>query len=306
MIQSQRFNDSEPQVPPETEFLVTDMETHVNENIDEYLDGYPSIIKATDYKVLLGPDGKLPIGIRRLDNAYVSPTIKNVHEFIGVDILMQFPVQYGAENPINITFKWSGDVQCRIAIVDKRPLVLIEKGDAVLDSAFIDMDEMATYLNSCGLPKSIWGTDLDQVIEDIDSSSDTHIYQRTEVAVDPYTNMEIVHERRYKTDAHESMKILDELCLNIDHLEENAFALTDDIYLGPEPTYRNMLRFERDGDDEGEELATARTWKYRGAYSGKLESGEFVDEFVQIDPKLVIPNTKVVAKALSVVSQKPY
>ncbi|MDB5181006.1 MAG: hypothetical protein JWO54_769 [Candidatus Saccharibacteria bacterium] len=310
MIRPHKNSESEPQIPPHTELLVTDMETYVNENVHEYLDGYPSILKATDYQVLRAPDGKLPAGIRRIDNAYVTKVAPGERELSGVDILMQFPLQYEAENPINVTFTWNDGTHCRIAIVDKRPVLIVENGDSTLYSGFIDMDELASYLNSCGLPKSIWGADINQAIEDIDSSSDTHIYQRASIIIDPYTTMEIVHEKRFKTDIHETRKILDELCLNIDHLEYNASILTDDIYLPPAPTYRNMLRFERNETEDGTQQDTStsdeESWSYRGAYSGKLELGEFVDALVQIDPKLVIPNSKIVAKALSVMKQKPY
>lgn len=296
------YSDSEPRVPPETEFLVIDMETYVNQNVEEYLDGHPCALKATDYNALLTPDGKLPSGIRRLENEYVSRYAPGKREFSSLDILMQFPLQYNSENPINITFKWTDGIKCRIAIVDKRALVLLENNEATIHSAFIDMVELETYLNSCGLPKSIWGADLEQAVEDIDSSSDIHTHQRAVAIVDPFTTMEIVRETRFKNDNRQSEKILDELCLNIDHFDDNSddFAfLTNEIYLPPAPSYRNMLRFEHADINDTQ-------WEYRGAYSGKLEAGEFIDEIVQIDPKLVIPNPKVVAKALSVLTQKPY
>jgi len=309
MTRPHKHSDSEPQVSPETEYLVTDMERYVNENVEEYLDGYPTVLKATDYHVLMTSEKKLPIGIRRIDNAYVSRFAPSERTFDSVDILMQFPIQPEAENPINIVFKWTDGTHCRIAIVDKRPLLLVENGDTTLHSAFINIDEMNTYLTSCGLPKSIWGANLDQVIEDIDSSSDIHTYQRVNAAIDPFTTLEIVHEMRFKTNAHESKKVLDELCLNIDHLGDEAeITLANNIYLPPTPTYRNMLRFEQaeENEQDSDDINNRSSWSYRGAYSGKLEAGEFIDELVQIDPKLVIPNTKVVSKALAVLSQKPY
>jgi hypothetical protein len=64
----------------------------------------------------------------------------------------------------------------------------------------------------------------------------------------------------------------------------------------PGTTYRNMFRFERN--------EKADQWKYRGAYAGKLESGEFIDQLVQRDPKLGVPGSKLLEKAFNFLSEE--
>ena len=286
-----------PLVPVETEYLVTDMEAMVNERVDEYLDGYPFQVSVADFHPTLN-DGKLPSGIRRIDNSYVSKVAPGVREFAGIDILMQFPIVSEAENPLNITLKWTDGLQCRIAIVDKLPIILVERGDEIIHSGILDQSEMTSYLNSSGLPESMWGSSIKDLIEDTNQSRDVKLRHASTAPVDHHTSMEIVHDVRSMINDAGERELVQELCLNVDHLSKATGGKGNEIYLPSTATFRNMLRFERG------ELSNA--WEYRGAYEGKLEAGEFIDEVVQVDPKLGLPKSKIINKALNVLSKRPY
>lgn len=282
-----------------TEYLVSDVEELVNERIDEYLDGYPFDITVTDFQPRA--DTKEPLGIRRIENTYLSKVSSNHHEFTGMDIRIQFPVVPTADNPLNITLKWEGGMQCRVAIVDRLPILLIEdteNTEKTLLSALLSAKEMTSFLNSCGLPESIWQANLEELLIDIHDSRDIQLHRRSQAIVDPYTNMEIIHDARYMTNDIGEKELVQELCLNIDHLDDGVDAEGNEIGLPPKSVYRNMLRFERTED--------GALWSYRGAYEGKLESGDIIDEIVQLNPKLGIPKDKVIDKALSVLSESPY
>lgn len=316
----QRRKSNEPlSAPPEIEYLVTDMEKLVNERADEYLDGYPYQVSFSDIHPPLS-DGKLPSGIRRIHNTYVSNFASDTREFAGIDVQMQFPVVPNAENPVNINFKWTDGINCRIAIVDRLPIILIERGDEILKSGLLERGEMTSYLNSSGLPESMWGSDINKLISETNHSRDLKLRRSSMALVDPYTNMEFVHEVRMLRNDSGEQELVEELCLNVDHLSDepgtnNAnlaeqllqaeddysheiIARTTEKYLPPVATFRNMLRFERD--------KPGGAWMYRGAYEGKLESGEFIDEVVQTDPKLGLPKSKIITKALNVLNHHPY
>jgi len=286
-----------PTVPIETEYLVTDMEAMVNERVDEYLDGYPFQVNVSDFHPTMN-DGKLPSGIRRIDNSYVSKIAPGFREFSGIDILMQFPVVSDAINPVNITFKWTDGLQCRIAIVDKLPIILIERGDEIIYSGILEQSEMTSYLNSSGLPESMWGSDIKELIADTNHSRDVKLRHASSTPVDHHTSMEIVHDVRSMINDAGERELVQELCLNVDHMSKASGGTDNEIYLPSTATFRNMLRFER-----GE---TSNAWEYRGAYEGKLEAGEFIDEVVQVDPKLGLPKSKIINKALNVLNKRPY
>jgi len=319
MTRPRRKSNEPLSAPPEIEYLVTDMEKLVNERADEYLDGYPYQVNVTDFQPMLSK-GKLPSGIRRIHNTYVSNFASETREFMGTDIQMQFPVLPKAENPLNINFKWTDGINCRIAIVDRLPIILIERGDEILNSGLLERTEMTSYLNSSGLPESMWGSDINKLISETKNSRDVKLQRSSMALIDPYTNMQFVHETRILRNDDSEEQIVEELCLNVDHLSDNISIsnaeLTDqllqaepfyshemsagstELYLPPTATFRNMLRFERD--------KPGGSWMYRGAYEGKLESGEFIDEVVQTDPKLGLPKSKIITKALNVLNHHPY
>jgi len=316
----QRRKSNEPlSAPPEIEYLVTDMEKLVNERADEYLDGYPYQVSFSDFHPMLS-DNKLPSGIRRIHNTHVSSFASDTREFAGIDVQMQFPVLPNAENPVNINFKWTDGLNCRIAIVNRLPIILIERGDQILKSGLLQRTEMTSYLNSSGLPESMWGSDINKLINDTNHSRDLKLQRSSTALIDPYTNMEFVHEMRLLRNDSGEQELVEELCLNVDHLSDKAgagnaelaeqlleaepyysqemTAESTELYLPPTATFRNMLRFERD--------KPGGSWMYRGAYEGKLESGEFIDEVVQTDPKLGLPKSKIITKALNVLNHHPY
>ena len=297
MTRQRRKPQEAPSAPIETEYLVTDMEKLVNERFDEYLDGYPYQVSISDFRPAM-PDGKLPSGIRRIANTHVSSIAPGTREFAGIDIQMQFPVVPEAENPLNINFKWTDGIECRIAIVDRLPIILVESGDQIIKSELLQRSEMTSYLNSTGLPEGMWGSDINGLIADTNKSRDVKLRRSSLALVDPYTNMEFVHEMRLMRNDHGEKELVEELCLNIDHFTDEVSIKDDELYLPPAPTFRNMLRFERNDSREA--------WVYRGAYEGKLETGEFVDEIVQVNPSLGLPKNKVINKALNVLSHPPY
>jgi hypothetical protein len=286
-----------PAVPAETEYLVSSMETMVNEHVDEYLDGYPFQVSVSDFHPTM-LEGKLPSGIRRIDNSYISKTAPGAREFSGIDILMEFPIVPEAVNPLNITFKWTDGLECRIAIVDKLPIILVERGEEIIYSAILDQTEMTSYLNSSGLPESMWGSNIKDLIAETNQSRDVKLRHASTSPVDHHTSMEIVHDVRSMINDSGERELVQELCLNVDHLSQATGGIGNEIALPSTATFRNMLRFER-----GE---TSNAWEYRGAYEGKLEAGEFIDEVVQVDPKLGLPKSKVINKALNVLSKRPY
>lgn len=293
-------NTGEAPIPPETEYLISDIEELVNLNVDKHLDGYPFKITAANYTPILD-NGKAPIGVNRLNNTYVSPIVHGSREFTGMDLLFTFPMAPGNENPINISLKWSDDIQCRLAVVDRRPVLLVERGkdsENTLFAASPKPDEMTSYFNSIGLPESIWKSDLKELIQDLDNSNDIRLKRSSKTSLDPFTNFEIVHDARYMKNNDDEQELVQELCINLDHLDAGTLGNQTEMYIPPTETFRNMLRFER--NDTGDE------WIYKGAYSGKLTTGELVDELEQLDPKLGIPNGKIFDKALNALSQEPY
>ena len=298
MSKSQNFEEAA--VPPETGHLIRDVETQVNEHVDEYLNGQPFKMNIVDF-VPISPDGRNPVGVNRIHNTYISHLVEGAREFCGIDLSFQFPIDPKAENPFNITLKWTDGVQCRLAIVDKRPILLVEDGDEdmsnILYSALIHPNEMEIYRRTLGLPTSLWGENFMDLFQDV-KSRDMHLQRSSKTLVDPFTNMEIVHDARYMKNDDDEQELVQELCLNIDHLDAGTEGGDGEMYLPAGSAYRNMLRFERD--------ESGNQWVYRGAYSGKLVTGEFVDEVVQVDPKLGIPNEKIINKALSTLSQQPY
>lgn len=319
MTRPRRKSNEPLSAPPEIEYLVTDMERLVNERADEYLDGYPYQVSFSDFQPS-SPDGKVPSGIRRIHNTHVSGFASKTHEFAGMDVHMQFPVTPNSENPVNINLKWNDGINCRIAIVDQLPIILVERNDEILKSGLLQRPEMRSYLNSSGLPESVWGSDINKLVSEVAKSRDIRLQRRSTAFIDPYTNMEFVHEVRHLRNDDGEAEYVEELCLNIDHLTETKTTTVAnfadqllqaydedgrDMLSGgtekkllPLATFRNMLRFEKQSPGD--------TWSYRGAYEGKLGSGDLVDEVVQTDPRLGLPKSKIITKALNVLNHHPY
>lgn len=293
----------EPQLPQfaeETEYLITDVEELVNRNVGNYLADQPFRIKISDFMPdMHAPSGKerLPVGITRIERDIVRTVAPGEREFIGMDLAFTFPlVKSGEENPISIELKWSDGIQVVLAIVDERPVILVTIGkdnDTVLSAAEPSPEIMRTYLESVGLPASIWDKDFKDLMGDIYSARDLKIERHSNHLLDLGTTLEISHDARYMTNDDGDKELVQELCLNIDH-QANP---NDSGILLPGATFRNMFRFERS--------EAADKWKYRGAYAGRLESGDFIDQMIQKNPRLGVPGSKLLEKAFTFLSEQP-
>jgi hypothetical protein len=287
--------ERELEVPPETSYLVEDVEELVNDKYELFLRDEPFRIKASDFRPEL-ITGTIGDGVQMLADTYL-PQGQIGRDFIGMDVLMTFPLKSSSENPLNFTIKWSDNTQVRLAIVDKRPIVLAEESNTngrIFTADQIPHDTMIDYLNSLGMPESFWGNDVKEITRDLYGSPDMTMTRATKTTVDLQSTMEIVHEARLTHDIDDKKQLIQELCINVDHLSSDIFTSGNELYLPPQPKFRNMLRFERTADQDG--------WKFAGAYSGKLGAGELYDELVQIDPKIGIPSSKVLDKALTILS----
>lgn len=289
-------------VPAETEYLISDVEELVNREIDAHLDGNPFHIEVKNYKPLT-PTQKAPYGVTRIDRDIVQKIAPGIREFTGIDLDFNFPLSQNSENPFNVSLKWSDGIQCRLAIVDNRPIMLIERGDhneAVLFASSPEKEIMRTHLESVGLPETIWASNIKNLIGDITDSSAIKISRTSEDIIDIGTKLEITHESFFAVNILGDKEVTQELCVSLDHqsIPTDESNNPGFIQLAPQSIYRNMLRFNR--NDSGD------AWQYRGAYEGKLRSGELIDELVQIDPKLGIPRSKLLDKAIAYLSERPY
>jgi hypothetical protein len=300
-MNSRNPESARPLIPAETEYLISDVEELVNHNIGEYLNKQPFRMKIVDYspgmQTIRGIP-HLPIGITRLDRDVVQAIAPGAREFTGMDLLFSFPMTAtpADENPLNVTLKWSSDINARLAIVDKRPIMLVEYGndsECLLHASSLPPEQMKTYLESIGLPDSIWGNDFRALLRDIHSSRDVKFTRHSTETLDIGTTLDISHEAHYMKNDRGDTELIQELCLNIDH---HTIGRIDGPRLTGAPSFRNMFRFDRNTNEDA--------WQYRGAYASKLVAGELVDELVQQDPKLGVPGSKLLEKALTFLSSK--
>lgn len=282
------------EVAPETPYLIEDIEELINCRIDSFLQDAPFRIKAQDFHPEL-LSGEQEIGIDTLAFTYLPPEPK---EFAGIDLLFSFPLRQSAENPLNITLKWSNNTQVRLALVDKRPLLLAEESDEngqTFHAEELHPEVMSSYLSSLGFPDSFWGDDIKDMTRDLYNCPDLSMMRSAKTRVDLATTLEVVHDARLIHDIDDTKQLVQELCINIDHEDTPTSVSGPEIQLSAQPVFRNMLRFERANDNE--------SWKYAGTYQGKLSAGELYDELVQVDPRLGIPHVKVLDKALAILTE---
>lgn len=280
-------------VAPETEYLISDVEELVNAHFREFLGDSPFKIKANGYKPEL-LHGTKPSGIDVLEADFLMDVGSFNREFIAIDMLFDFPLRSGSENPWNIEVKWSDGIQIRLALVDRLPILLVEESGEngrTLQSEILHPEVMAGYIEQLGLPNSIWSDDIKELTRDLYSCPEFYMTQSATAIVDPYTSVEIIHDAQMRQDIDDEKQLVQELLVHIDHLDQTSVVVEDDERAPmPYMRYRNMLRFDHD-DTNG-------LWQYKGAYHGKLGIGEFIDEHVQIDPKLGVPSGKVLEKVL--------
>lgn len=282
------------EVAAETPYLIEDIEELVNDRFDTFLQGSIFHIAATDFHPEL-ISGEQNIGIDELAFTYLPPEPK---EFTGIDLLMDFPLKDSSENPLNIVLKWSNNTQVRLALVDKRPILLAEESGErgkTFHAEELHPEVMSKYLESLGFPESFWGDDIKAITRDLYNCPDLTMTRSVKTRVDLGSTLEMVHDARLVHDVDDTKQLVQEMCINIDHESKDAPVGAHEIHLPTQPIFRNMLRFERTLDNEA--------WKYAGAYQGKLGAGELYDELEQIDPRLGIPKSKVLDKALSVLTE---
>lgn len=281
-------------VAPETEYLVSDVEELVNEKIGEFLGDEPFIIKARGFRPEL-LSGEKPTGIDLLEADYLMDIGSFEREFQSIDLLFNYPVKGKGENPLNIEIKWSDGVQCRLAFVDRRALLLVEEAKEngqTYQAEQLPQEKMELYLSQLGLPESLWGSDIKELMRDLYNCPEVHMSQTAQTFVDFYTKIEVTHDAQLRHDMHDQKQLIQELAIKIDHLDQaESITSPQEISLRPHFRFRNLLRFDRTDDNSA--------WSFKGAYAGKLGVGEFIDEVVQVDPKLGIPQVKVLEKALN-------
>ncbi len=289
------FDHSE--VPPETSYLVEDVVELVNDRFDAFLDNAPFQIKAVGFRPELISGMSTSQGIDMLGQEYL-PHAPAGRDFMGIDLLFRFPVKSGGENPFNITLNWSDNTDVRLAVVDKRPLIIAEESGEngeIFRAEELHPEIMSAYLESLHLPDSLWEDDVKEITRDLYNCPEVLMTRSAKTQVDLGTTLEIVHDARMAQDVDDNKQLLQELCINIDHESPDMQPLAGHLYLRPYAKYRNMLRFERTSDDTA--------WKFAGAYHGHLGVGDLIDELVQINPTLGIPGSRVLDKALATLSQ---
>lgn len=284
------------EVPIETPYLIEDLEELINTSFDTVFNDAPFRIKATDFHPEL-ISGKESTGPYLLAFNHLPPA-KVGRELLGLDLLMDFPIKRPGENPLNIAIKWSDSTQIRLAVAGGKNLLLAEESKdngRTFSAEIVPQEVFEGYIESLGLPDSFWSNDIREVTQDLYNCPDLFLTRSLRSRVDLATSVEFVHDARLVHDIDDTKQLVQELCINIDHDRKDTPVYDNELYLPPQPKYRNMLRFERTDDNEA--------WKFAGAYRGALGAGELYDELVQIDPRLGIPDSKVLDKALAVLSQ---
>jgi len=304
MKHSEPIDPSELPISPDVPLLIEDLETSINEGVDAHLDGQPYRLQVINFIPELF-NGRTAYGIGRIQRELIEKISPGPREFIGIDVLASFPINFednnsnAEENPLNITIKWSGGIQCRLALTGNMPIILVEESKVDGETLFAGMpgmDEFNSYINSIGLPTSIWKSNVGTVTEDFMMSQRISIARTLDTPVDYTTHMSVIEEKQYLTNDTGETQTFSELVVNVDHQEESRIE-NGNIIQGVSK-FRNLLRFDRDESDTA--------WNYRGMYAGKLETGELLEELVQINPTLGVPNGKVLNKALKYLSQRPY
>jgi hypothetical protein len=299
-MNSRQNEPTPPQSPGETEYLITDVEELVNRNVGNYLGDKPFRVKITDYMPempVVNGCPQLPVGIPAIEQDIIQRVAPGSRDFIGMDLLFTYPLtkKIADENPITITLKWSDGINASLALVDNHPIALVTQvnnDEAVLFAAEPSKKRMQTYLETIGLPDSIWVDDFKDLMGDIYSSRDIQLGRSATYLLDLGTTLQILHNASYRTNEFGDKELNQELCLNLDHVSVSKLSgmrLSEKIF-------RNMFLFERNDQ--------LNQWKYSGAYGGKLVSGEFVDQLVQQDPTLGVPGSKLLEKAFSFLSQE--
>jgi len=281
-------------ISPETEYLIADLEEKVSDVYTEVLHNAPYTIRANGYHPEL-LHGERPTGLDLLETTYLQQFSATPGDFIGMDLLFHYPLESDTENPWNIAVKWSNGLQCRLAKVGGQSILLVEdsgENGHTHHAELVPMELMELYVESLGLPNSFIENDIKELTRDLYSCSDFNLTQRAELFVDPYTTLELVYDAQMHQDIDDDKQLVQELLINIDHLDQTEYTtLPDEMPPAPYMRYRNMLRFERN--------ESQASWRFMGAYHGKLGTGELIDELVQIDPTLGIPGSKVLEKAFN-------
>lgn len=282
-------------IAPETEYLISDVEELVNEKIDKFLSDKPFAIKASGYRPEL-LKGEKPTGIDLLEADFLMDVGSFEREFQGMNLLFNYPLDKHDENPLNIEVTWSDGIQCRLAIVGHQPLILVEDtkvNGRTYSAEMLPWKKMESYLGQLGLPNSLWEKNIKELTKDLHGCHEVRLSQTADSIVDPYTRIEVTHDAHLRQDVDDERQLVQELAIKIDHLDQSppVSLAPDEISLVSHFQFRNLLRFDRTENNSA--------WAFRGAYSGKLDAGEFIDEVVQVDPKLGIPQAKVLEKALN-------
>ena len=291
---SRQNHEREPRIEPETGFLVRDLEELVTDKVGEFLGDEQFKISAKGYRPEIH-NGEMPSGIDLLEGDYLMDFGTPDRDFQGIDLQLSYPLKKEDANPFNITVRWSGGVNCRLAVVDTLPILFIEeakKNGHTLHAEKLPQEKMELYLEGLGLPESIFGSDIKELMRDLYHCPELLMTQTAQAYVDPYTRIEISHDAQLRQDMDDKKQLTQELAVKIDHLDQSVpFAAALELPLKPQFRFRNLLRFDRNED--------TNAWDFRGAYSGKLGTGETLDESSHIDPKLDIPSVKVLEKALN-------
>lgn len=289
--------DRAPIVPPETSYLIEDVAELVNDRVDVFLENAPFHIKASGFHPELLHGDEALHGITALGQKYL-PHAYTGRDFTGMDLDFAFPIRFTDKNPLKITVNWSDATNLQLAFRDSRPILIAgESGDSgkTFMSAILHPEIMANHLDTLSLPDSFWKDDIGEITRDLYNCPELLMTRTAKTQVDLATTLEIVHDARIAQDVDDTKQLLQELCINVDHDLPARPAATGELPLKPFARYRNMLRFSRTSDDSA--------WQFAGAYRGHLDTGDLIDDIVQVDPKLGIPSSKVLDKALAVLSQ---
>lgn len=283
----------------ETSYLVDDLNEKINQSVESYLHGAQKHLTIEGYRPL-GLDRRsglpTPVGVIELEERHMRQHLDiDGADFTDMNISVDFPITSSeADNPLHVEYNWNNGARVVLAIVDKRPIMLIEKRDNQdeyhsLHAEQLHPEVFEHLLETSGIPMSTFDESIESFLDDVRDAPRIRLNREKSSIADLGTEITVRHTALLGRDINGDIQNVQELALNIDHYHSSQDP-TDTLMLGAVPKFRTLLRFARNEYEDG--------WQYRGTYTGKLQAGELVDTLEQQDPRLGVPSGAVMDKVL--------
>ena len=283
----------------ETSYLVDDLNEIINESAEPFLkgaqkqfivEGFRPITRDTELHLTT------PVGVIELEERYMRPhTAMDGADFTDMRLSIDFPIIRSEEdNPFHVELHWNNGARVVLALVDKRPILLIERRDDTneyqsVHAAQLHPEIFEHLLETTGIPMSTFDESVEQFLDDMRDASRIRLVREKSSVADLGTEITVQHTALLERDIEGTVQNVQELTLNIDHFSSKNNP-EDTLKLGAIPTFRTLLRFARNEAENG--------WEYKGTYTGKLQAGELLDTLEQQDPRLGVPSGAIMDKAL--------